>query len=164
MPFFTYKAVDKTGRESSGRLSADSRAAAIDQVAALGLQPVSLDEAGADKGADLHPAHARRISRASVQAFTRELANLLGGGVPLSRALMLLCREAADAGRAASGRPSTRTSSAAAPWRTRWPGGRAPSRRSTSPWCAPARRAASWTRCSSRSPTSRRASGTWSAA
>ncbi len=63
MPSFTYKAVDKTGRESSGRLSADSRAAAIDQVAALGLQPVSLNETGADHGADVHPMHARRISR-----------------------------------------------------------------------------------------------------
>ncbi len=97
MPAFTYRAVDRTGRESNGRLSADSRAAAIDQVAALGLEPVSLNEVGAGKAAEAHPAHARRVSRSAVQAFTRELANLLAGGVPLSRALMLLSREAADA-------------------------------------------------------------------
>ncbi len=33
-----------------------------------------------------------------MQAFTRELANLLAGGVPLSRALMLLSRESAEPG------------------------------------------------------------------
>jgi len=98
MPAFTYKAVDRTGRESSGRLLADSRAAAIDQVTALGLEPVTLNEVASEQGTEAHPAHARRVSRAAVQAFTRELANLLAGGVPLSRALMLLSREAADTG------------------------------------------------------------------
>jgi type IV pilus assembly protein PilC len=96
MPAFAYRAVDREGRESNGRVSADSRAAAIDQVAGLGLQPVALDEVAEGQAAEAHPAHARRVSRAAVHAFTRELANLLAGGVPLSRALMLLSREASD--------------------------------------------------------------------
>jgi len=41
----------------------------------------------------LFPSH---VSRGSVEAFTRELANLLAGGVPLSKALRILSREAAQ--------------------------------------------------------------------
>ena len=38
-----------------------------------------------------------RVSQKAVEAFTRELANLLAGGVPLARSLSLLRREAANA-------------------------------------------------------------------
>ncbi len=37
-----------------------------------------------------------KVSQKSVESFTRELANLLAGGVPLSRALALLRREASN--------------------------------------------------------------------
>lgn len=40
---------------------------------------------------------AGRVSQKAVEGFTRELANLLAGGVPLSRSLSLLRREAANA-------------------------------------------------------------------
>jgi type II secretory pathway component PulF len=96
MAAFTYTAVDKQGHETTGRLTADSRTAAIDQMLAQGLQPTKVGEVGTPRSTKDRPARAGRVSRASVQAFTRELANLLAGGVPLSRALMLLSREASD--------------------------------------------------------------------
>jgi type II secretory pathway component PulF len=71
MPAFAYRAVDREGRESNGRVSADSRAAAIDQVAGLGLQPVALDEVAEGRAAEAHPAHARRHARAGQSAGRR---------------------------------------------------------------------------------------------
>ena len=98
MAAFTYTALDKQGRQTSGRVTAESRTAAIDQVLAQGMQPTEVAEVSAPLTSKEHTAHPGRVSRASVQAFTRELANLLAGGVPLSRALMLLSREASDPG------------------------------------------------------------------
>ena len=93
MPTFVYKAVDTRGREVSDTLDAPSRLTAIDQLVNKNLCPVSVDE---QEGPKTTGAFSRigRVSRANVEAFTRELANLLAAGVPLSRALNILSREA----------------------------------------------------------------------
>src|SRR5688500_12321914 len=117
MSTFAYKALGSDGRESSGTLTADSRAAALSQIMEKGLHPVSVEEQGANGKANGSAANGRglaqllgrreittdtvdadvgRISQKSVEAFTRELANLLAGGVPLSRALHLLRRESSN--------------------------------------------------------------------
>ncbi len=104
MPVFAYTALTKDGRPFTGTLGADTRAAAIAQIGRDGLHPVRIDEAAnavaARRNAEAPEAKNTRASRGrvsqrSVEAFTRELANLLAGGVPLSRALALLRREAA---------------------------------------------------------------------
>jgi type II secretory pathway component PulF len=87
-----YQAVDVDGAPVTGTLIADSRPAAIAQIADRALHPVSVDEWDADA-----PARSRtggRVTQGSVDSFTRELANLLSAGVPLSRALHLLAQEA----------------------------------------------------------------------
>ncbi len=94
MPKFEYTAMDAEGRRVSGALVADSRAAAMDRVAGRALHPVSVEEA-APLGAGLSPGPPGRVCAGSVDAFTRELANLLEAGVALNRALRLLSREAA---------------------------------------------------------------------
>src|SRR5207237_9595530 len=97
MSVFTYKALGKDGREAAGSLSADNRAAAISQIMDRGLHPVVVEEkAGNGKAAARAEESGRegRVSQKSVESFTRELANLLSGGVPLARALQLLRREA----------------------------------------------------------------------
>src|SRR5688500_11157412 len=101
MSVFTYKALGKDGRESAGSLTADSRAAAIASIMDRGLHPVSVEEKssnGKTTAATGEKSEARegRVSQKSVEAFTRELANLLSGGVPLARALQLLRREASN--------------------------------------------------------------------
>jgi type II secretory pathway component PulF len=102
--------LSKDGRRTSGTLSADSRAAAISQMSQQGLHPVSINEAkdaaaAAKKaqaesarggGGDGGAGHVGKVSQKAVESFTRELANLLAGGVPLSRALSLLRRESSN--------------------------------------------------------------------
>lgn len=96
MPVFDYTAVDRTGNETSGSLDVEGRAVALESLRDLGLQPVALEE----RSEEAQPATLRfgtgRVSAAAVEAFTRQLANLLAAGVPLSRALQLLSREASQ--------------------------------------------------------------------
>ncbi len=104
MSVFAYTALSRDGRRTSGTLSADSRAAAIVQMSKQGLHPVQINEAkdaaaaakavAGKTGAPPPP----KVSAKAIESFTRELANLLAGGVPLSRSLSLLKREAHGAG------------------------------------------------------------------
>ncbi len=105
MSVFAYTALSKDGSKSTGTLMADSRAAAIAQMSKKGLHPVRIDEAkdAVDAAAVAKKAHDAELGRAagkvspkSIEAFTRDLANLLAGGVPLSRAMSLLKREASN--------------------------------------------------------------------
>lgn len=95
MPLFAYKAIDSAGAENSGTVSAQSRLAALDEIDRKGLTPVSMDEkqAAGSARAGLHLG-GDRVPQTVVEAFHRELANLLTAGVPMMRALSILCREA----------------------------------------------------------------------
>jgi type II secretory pathway component PulF len=98
MSVFAYTAIGRDGQQTTGTLSADSRSSAISQVVSQGLQPVKIDEqkASAAAIAKAKPAAPGKVSQRAVESFTRELANLLAGGVPLSRAMGLLKREASN--------------------------------------------------------------------
>jgi type II secretory pathway component PulF len=105
MSVYAYVALGKDGRRSTGTLTAESRASAVAQIGKQGLHAISVDEArdaevAAKKAAALQTAAAApvrgRVSRRAVEAFTREIANLLAAGIPLSRALALLRREASN--------------------------------------------------------------------
>src|SRR5262245_57941173 len=102
MSVFAYTALSKDGSRTSGTLTADTRAAAIAQMARQGLSPVRINEARDAAAATKKAAKSEKtgpvgkVSSKAVESFTRELANLLAGGVPLSRAMSLLRREAAN--------------------------------------------------------------------
>ena len=101
MAVFAYTAIGKDGRKTNGTLSADTRAAAISEVIRQGLHPVTIDEQRASAAAaraHKEPVAPRsgKLPAKAVENFTRELANLLAGGVPLARALSLLSREASN--------------------------------------------------------------------
>ncbi|MGA2863363.1 MAG: type II secretion system F family protein [Verrucomicrobiota bacterium] len=105
MPLFQYKALQANGAVAEGRLEAAGRQEAFQQMANLGLRPVSLLEA---PGAQLSQAaalpvslgsfsfwkRAPRVSGRALENFTRLLSSLLAAGVPLSRALVILYKEA----------------------------------------------------------------------
>jgi type II secretory pathway component PulF len=103
MSVYAYTALSKEGRRTTGTLSAESRSAALAQMSRQGLHPVRIDEAR-DAAAAAKKAQAAaaavsgtgNVSQKAVEAFTRELANLLAGGVPLARSLALLRREASN--------------------------------------------------------------------
>ncbi|MEI8197248.1 MAG: type II secretion system F family protein, partial [Phycisphaerae bacterium] len=95
MTVYAYRALSPSGAASTGTLAAESRAAAVAELAGRGLHPLEISEEQATAVRRAHAdGHKGRVSQKSVEAFTRELANLLAGGVPLSRALSLLKREA----------------------------------------------------------------------
>ena len=99
MATWAYVAVDRTGRTATGTAPAESRAAAIDAVVRRGLSPLSVEPADGAAAHRLLPrAKGPRVPARAVEAFTRELANLLAAGLPLSRALALLKREATHPG------------------------------------------------------------------
>jgi type IV pilus assembly protein PilC len=102
MAVFSYTALAADGSSSTGTVPAPNRATAIAQISARGLHPVQLLEQALDgqkrPGFRLPGLRGETVTQGHVEGFTRELATLLGGGVPLSRALHLLCREASAPG------------------------------------------------------------------
>ena len=97
MPVFTYTALDTAGKETTGTVTADGRSAALNQLAGQGLHPVTVEERqDAAKVLSAERLATGRVSQASLETFTRQLANLLAAGVPLSRALQVLSREASQ--------------------------------------------------------------------
>jgi type II secretory pathway component PulF len=103
MAVFAYTALDATGRTMSGTVPADNKASAIDHVIGQGLSPVTVEENKNGKAAPtLADGSTRpppsRVPQSALESFTRELANLLAAGLPLSRALHLLRREVSHPG------------------------------------------------------------------
>jgi type II secretory pathway component PulF len=116
MPVFQYKALQSDGQISEGQIEAGGRQEAFRQMEALRLRPISLAERGngkpngkvaAPNGAAsgtnseapdlrLSLAGPGRISARVLENFTRLLSSLLAAGVPLSRALVILQKEAAN--------------------------------------------------------------------
>lgn len=104
MPVFQYKALQGNGAMAEGHFEAAGRQEAFRHMEGLGLRPVSLAErAGAAKTTALLPAslsslgswkRAGKVSARALENFTRLLSSLLAAGVPLSRALVILFKEA----------------------------------------------------------------------
>ena len=94
MATFAYKAIDISGQPIADRIVAPDRTAAIEELFEKNLSPVSVEklEDGQPKGL---LSRIGGVKKAEIDAFTRQLANLLAAGVPMSRALGILSREAA---------------------------------------------------------------------
>ncbi len=87
---FDYKAIDSQGNVTESSVSAVSKDKAYELIYQLDLDPVEVKEARPDSGS----VRTGRVNKNDVENFTRELANLLTAGVPLSRSLNILVREA----------------------------------------------------------------------
>jgi len=97
---YSYTALNGKGKSVSGSIPADTRAAAIAAIIGKGLSPIKIVAAGKAISAGPGTVHAEptrrvggRVSQRVIEDFTRELASLLAGGVPLARSLSLLMRE-----------------------------------------------------------------------
>lgn len=103
MPTFSYKALQADGKVAEGVLEAAGRPDALRQVEALGLRPVNLAEkatsakktASASGRLNLNFGP-KKVSAKELENFTRLLSSLLAAGVPLSRALVILYKEASS--------------------------------------------------------------------
>lgn len=97
MPVFEYTARDAGGRQSRGTVEAADRNGAMTQISAQGLFPVSITGgSSAVEAAAAKPAFAEDAPRRRSQAkpklqelanYTRQLANLLKAGMPLTASL-----------------------------------------------------------------------------
>jgi type II secretory pathway component PulF len=108
MPTFSYRALQTDGSMAEGQLDAAGRPDALRQMEALRLRPVKLVEktVAAAKNSMALPAglerlggfssqfQSRKVSTKALENFTRLLSSLLAAGVPLSRALVILYKEA----------------------------------------------------------------------
>lgn len=114
MPLFNYKAIQGNGTVAQGQLEAAGRAEAFRQMEGLGLRPISLSELAAGgtkkpRAAETDSAPRRwalrfgsaKVSARDLENFTRLLSSLLAAGVPLSRALVILYKEASSPAAAA---------------------------------------------------------------
>lgn len=113
MASFLYKAIQPDGTIAEGQLEAAGRHEALRLMEGRGLRPIRLAErTGNGHGAKpaTKPALAgfgfksNKISGRMLENFTRLLSSLLAAGVPLSRALVILCKEAASPAAAAQWR------------------------------------------------------------
>jgi type II secretory pathway component PulF len=102
MPTFAYKALKTDGKLTEGAVEAPGRPDALRRIEALGLRPVNVTEQAAKKSAPATgtaPAGqpfqfaTKKVSAKELENFTRLLSSLLAAGVPLSRALVILCKE-----------------------------------------------------------------------
>lgn len=112
MPVFQYKALQTDGVIAEGQLEAAGRQEAFRQMEGLNLRPVKLSEkadAGPEKSSGLPAAlcsfkfnfKSEKVSVRALENFTRQLSSLLAAGVPLSRALVILNKEASTPAAAA---------------------------------------------------------------
>jgi len=122
MATFHYRALAADGKIAEGLIEAGGRVEAFRQMESQSLRPISLKE-GANGKAKSHPAKSpangsnggsgstadasaesetkfsfgsNKISARVLENFTRLLSSLLAAGVPLSRALVILQKEAAN--------------------------------------------------------------------
>lgn len=107
MPTFQYRALKVDGHMTHGQLEASSRPDALRQMDHLGLRPIQVTEtSGGSKAKNASPTvsfsfNANKVSAADLENFTRLLSSLLAAGVPLSRALVILSKEASTPAAAA---------------------------------------------------------------
>lgn len=111
MPTFQYRALQADGKIAEGQIEAAGRPDAFRQMEGRGLRPVSLTESakngaaknGASKSSSAPSGEQfsfkfrpQKVSSKELENFTRLLSSLLAAGVPLSRALVILCKEASN--------------------------------------------------------------------
>jgi type II secretion system protein F len=108
MPTFTYKAKDSKGALIQGVMEAEARPAVVARLQTMGLFPLSI-EGGGGRGKAAGSAAAktssggamgqarhllqsgqRRIRTSDMSSFNRQMADLLGAGIPLVKALSIL--------------------------------------------------------------------------
>ena len=97
MPAYKFEALDAAGKSQSGLLEADNAKAARSQLRARQLVPLAVAPVSVANADGSAPRFTRRVFGATgLTVWTRQLAGLVGSGLPLERALTALADEAED--------------------------------------------------------------------
>ena len=95
MPAYTYEALDDQGKARTGVLEAENAKAARSQLRTQGLVPLAVSALAASVQTAGASRWSRRVfSSTGLAVWTRQLAGLVGAGLPLERALTALADEA----------------------------------------------------------------------
>lgn len=102
MPVFEYTALDRAGKNVTGIIDADSTVTARQKLRASGKFPVQVKEttskAKTEAGASLSSLSIfNRVTDEDIHALTRQLATLLGAGIPLVGSLDALMEQTTNA-------------------------------------------------------------------
>ena len=99
MPAYKFEALDAAGKAKSGLLEADNARAARAQLRTQNLVPLDVTAVlSQTQAAERTFAFGKRVfNSTSLAIWTRQLAGLVGSGLPLERALTALTDEATDA-------------------------------------------------------------------
>jgi general secretion pathway protein F len=97
VPAYKFEALDAAGKASTGLLDADNAKAARSLLRAQSLVPLSVQPVAASDATSATTRYGRRAFGAtSLAVWTRQLAGLVGSGLPLERALTALADESED--------------------------------------------------------------------
>lgn len=97
MPAYKFEALDAAGKSQTGLLEADNARAARSQLRARQLVPLAVVPVSVAHADGSAPRFTRRVFGATgLTVWTRQLAGLVGSGLPLERALTALADEAED--------------------------------------------------------------------
>ncbi|MEO8279146.1 MAG: type II secretion system inner membrane protein GspF [Ideonella sp.] len=97
MPAYRYEALDAAGKTSTGLLEADNARAARAQLRAQSLVPMDVKQVASTGTSSGGLQLTRRVfNTTGLTVWTRQLAGLVGSGLPLERALTALGEEAED--------------------------------------------------------------------
>jgi general secretion pathway protein F len=97
MPAYRFEALDTAGRPQTGLLDADNAKAARSQLRARELLPLAVTPVASASADGDGPRFTRRVfGSTGLAIWTRQLAGLVGSGLPLERALTALADETDD--------------------------------------------------------------------
>jgi general secretion pathway protein F len=97
MPAYKFEALDAAGRSTTGLLDAENAKAARGQLRAQSLVPLAVTPVASAGTQTEGLRFTRRVfNTTSLTVWTRQLAGLVGAGLPLERALTALSEEADD--------------------------------------------------------------------
>jgi general secretion pathway protein F len=94
MPAYRFEALDAAGKASTGLLEADNARAARAQLRAQALVPLAVTPVSAGEAGSSARFTRRVFGTTGLAVWTRQLAGLVGSGLPLERALTALADEA----------------------------------------------------------------------
>jgi len=93
MPTYVYRAKQGPDRTVDGEISADSRAAVLVRLDAMGCSPIWVREKEAETAGSFRAMVARGVGVRDVTVFTGQLASLTRSAVPILRALDTIARQ-----------------------------------------------------------------------
>ncbi|PXW97101.1 type II secretion system protein F (GspF) [Sphaerotilus hippei] len=101
MPAYRFEALDAAGKTHTGLLDADNARAVRTQLRARELVPLDVQPVGSEASREAAAAgggfmRRRAFNATALAIWTRQLAGLVGAGLPLERALTALAEEAED--------------------------------------------------------------------